>query len=290
MRVLIVGCGYVGLALGARLVQQGHAVWGLRRDTEHAGELGSAGIKPVRADITHLGSLPELGHGFDWVVNCVSASGGGAQESERIYLQGTKNLVAWLSKAPPATFLYTSSTSIYGQVDGSRVDEYAPTEPESATARILVKTERLLLDASAKTGFPSVVLRVAGIYGPRRAYWLDQVRSGQARIEGAGERWINMIHRDDVAGAILTGLAQGQPGRVYNAVDDEPVAQAALLQWLSTRLGCPLPAVAGTGELRAVKNRGLTNKRVSNERLKTELGYRFEFPTFRQGYESLLTG
>ena len=289
MRVLIVGCGYVGLALGARLVQQGHAVWGLRRTTEHAGELGSAGISPVRGDITDPESLPELGRGFDWVVNCVSASGGGAREYDQIYLEGTRNLVSWLSKALPAKFLYTSSTSVYGQVDGCRVDEHSPTEPESATARILVETERLLLAGWEKTGFPAVALRVAGIYGPHRAYWLDQVRSGQARAQGAGERWINMIHRDDVVGAILAGLTLGQPGRVYNAVDDEPVTQTALLQWLSMRLGCPLSGMTSTWE-RAVKKRGLTNKRVSNERMKIELGYCFEFPTFRQGYESLLSG
>src|SRR5579859_6870496 len=115
MKVLIVGCGYIGKVLGAELVRQGHQVTGLRRtDSAHA-ELRAAGIIPAIADVTRPESLRDLEPGYDWVVNCVSASGGGVGEYERVYLAGTRNLISWISAAPPQKLVYTSSTSVYGQ-------------------------------------------------------------------------------------------------------------------------------------------------------------------------------
>jgi nucleoside-diphosphate-sugar epimerase len=288
MRVLIVGCGYVGLALGKELVRQGHSVCGLRRSDRLDGELGSAGIAPVKADVTVPESFPPLGDGFDLVVYCVSASGGSAAEYERIYVRGMRHVISWLSAVPPAKFVYTSSTSVYGQTDGSSVDETSPTEPLAATGKILVKGEKVLLKAAEETGFPAVVLRVAGIYGPGRTYWLDQVRAGAVQADGANGRIVNMVHREDVVGAVIAALTLGRPGQVCNAVDDEPVNQLALLQWLSKRLGSRLgPAIAAEAD--GLRKRGLTNKRVSNARLKQELGYRFKFPSFREGFESILS-
>jgi nucleoside-diphosphate-sugar epimerase len=88
-----------------------------------------------------------------WVVNCVSASGGGVEKYREVYLQGMRNLIEWLGTAPPKKFVYTSSTSVYGQNDGSLVKENSSTEPAAETARILVETERVLLEA-AREGMP----------------------------------------------------------------------------------------------------------------------------------------
>jgi len=287
MRVLIIGCGYVGTALGAELVRHGHSVWGNRRTNQADGMLKALGIAPLHADVTTPATLSRLAGSYDWVVNCVSASGGGAAEYERVYLLGTSNLIASLSTAPLVKFVYTSSTSVYGQTDGNWVDETSPTASEVQTSAVLLRTEELLLSAAASKLFPSVVLRVAGIYGPGRAYWLEQVRSGAARVEGTGDRVLNMIHRDDVVGAIIAALARGKPGRIYNAVDDEPVSQLTLLQWLSSRLHCPLPPAIAAHQS-TIRKRGLTSKRVSNQRLKSELGYQFKFPTFREGFELIV--
>jgi nucleoside-diphosphate-sugar epimerase len=283
MRVLIVGCGYVGTPLGAELVKQGHEVFGLRRNTGAEAHFQSAGIKPLTADITRAEQLAQLPATYDWVVNCVSASGGGAEEYREVYLQGTRNLIEWLGAAPPKKFVYTSSTSVYGQNDGSLVKETSPTEPAAETAKSLVETERILLDAVRQTNFPAVILRLAGIYGPGRGYWFKQYLKNEARIEGTGARILNMIHRDDVAGAIIAALKSGRPGEIYNAVDDEPVSQLNFFQWLSGPLGKELPPSLPE-DTDAEHKRGVTNKRVSNRRLKMELGYQFKYPTFRQGY------
>jgi nucleoside-diphosphate-sugar epimerase len=119
MRVLIVGCGYVGLPLGSELVRQGHAVFGLRRSVGTQTEMNAAGIQPLVDDITKEEDLARLPGGFDWVVNTVSSSRGGEEEYRQIYLDGTSKLVKWLSTKPIAKFVYTSSTSVYGQNDGS---------------------------------------------------------------------------------------------------------------------------------------------------------------------------
>lgn len=285
MRVLIIGCGYVGLPLGAELVRCGHEVLGLRRSGSAHGELEASGVMPLAADITKPADLARLPAGYDWVVNCVASSGGGVEDYRRLYLQGARNLVAWLSPAPPQKFVYTSSTSVYGQTDGSLVNETSPTDPVAETAKVLLETEQVFLAAARTTALPAVILRLAGIYGPGRGYWFRQYLKNEARIQGQGARMLNMIHRDDVVGAIIAALHQGLPGEIYNAADDEPVSQLGFFEWLSSSLGRSLPPSIPQAEDAAGK-RGLTNKRVSNHKLKTELGYQFKYPTFREGYSA----
>ena len=336
MRVLIVGCGYVGLPLGAELAGQGHEVFGLRRARAAEAELKAAGVRLLTADITAMADLQKLPGPFDWVVNTVAPHKGGVEEYRHVYLHGMRNLVAWLGPMPPEKFVYTSSTSVYGQTDGSWVDERSPTEPASDTSRILLETEEVLRAAARSADFspipsplpkvaekrtkvraplltprrspprcdeatarrvgsgtevgapllknlPAVILRVAGIYGPGRGYWFQQYLRGEATMPEGGKRILNMIHRDDLAGIIIAALKQGQPGEIYNAVDDEPVAQIDFFRWLSQTLRREMPPFAAATQEPARK-RGFTEKRVSNEKLRTQLGYAFKYPTFRQGF------
>jgi nucleoside-diphosphate-sugar epimerase len=291
MRVLIVGCGYVGLPLGVELARQSHEVFGLRRSAAAEQELKTAGIHPLFADITKLDELKKLPRDFDWVVNCTASGGGSADDYRQIYLEGNCNLVSWLADSPPKKFIYTSSTSVYGQNDGSLVTEKSPVEPDTDMAKVLVEAEKLLLEAAGgsrgrsppQKKFPAVILRVAGIYGPGRGHWLKQFLKNEARIEGDGARFLNMIHRDDVVGCIIAALENGLASEIYNAVDDEPVSQIDFFQWLAASLG-KLPPPSVSEDVQTVRKRGATNKRASNHRLKTELGYQFKHPNFRIGY------
>lgn len=286
MRVLIVGCGYVGLPLGAELTRLSHEVSGLRRSVSAENELKAAGIQPVFGDVTKPETLSMLPQNFDWVVNCVAA-GGDAEDYRQIYLQGTRNLIEWLAPNPPKKFVYTSSTSVYGQTDGSQVKESSPTEPLVETAKILVETEKLLLAAVAERKFPAVILRVAGIYGPDRGHGFKQFLKNEARMEGDGSRFLNMIHRDDLIGCIIAALKNGRPGEIYNAADDESVSQLHFFQWLTQALDKPLPPSEPENP-DAARKRGVTNKRVSNRKLKMELGHQFKYPNFREGYSAEL--
>ncbi len=284
MKALVAGCGYVGMALGAELVRQGHEVHGLRRTHNGEEQMRMLGIHPQIADITKRESLDSLPTDFDWVVNCSSASGGGSEEYRRVYVEGNRNLTDWLAGSGLRKFVYTSSTGVYGQNDGSGVDESSPTCPEAETGKILVEAEQVLRGAAARA-LPAVILRLAGIYGPARGYWLKQFLSGEARLEGNGSRILNLIHLDDVVGAIIAALHHGQPGEAYNVVDDEPVSQLAMFEWLAAKLGRSLPPPGPAATFR----RAATNKSVSNRRLHSQLGYKLKFPSFREGFSVELT-
>jgi nucleoside-diphosphate-sugar epimerase len=285
MRALIVGCGYVGLPLGQELRRAGHEVFGLRRSVNADAELREAGIQPVTADITRPETLHHLSGSFDWVIHCVAAGGRDPEAYRQLYVEGTRNLLRHLAPEPPQRFVYTSSTGVYAQDDGSWVDEESPTEPTSETGRLLREAEQVLLSAYQETRFPAILLRLAGIYGPGRGYWLKSFLSGTATLEGPGDRFLNMVHRDDVVAAVLAALHRGKPGEICNVVDDEPVRQRDLYCWLAETLHQPMPPSAappsGHGRRRA------TNKRISNHKLKTWLQAPLRYPTFRQGFDSV---
>jgi nucleoside-diphosphate-sugar epimerase len=287
MRVLIVGSGYVGFKLASDLARHGHEVLGVTRTSYHAPLLNAAGIVPLSADVSVPESCANLPRDCDWVVLCVSTRGGGVSEYERTYLQSARNLLQCMAKIPPAKFVFTSSTSVYGQTDGSMVDESSPANPLAPSAQVLLQTETLLCSAAVEHDFPAVVLRVGAIYGPQRTHWIERIQKGLGELDLCSNRLMNMIHRDDVAGAIVAALKRGKPGEIYNAVDDAPVRQADLLQWLSCKLHKPCEPV-GHSLTSFDSPRLLTSKAVSNRKLKLELGYTFKFPTFREGYLSIL--
>ncbi|MDX1951132.1 MAG: SDR family oxidoreductase [Verrucomicrobiota bacterium] len=277
MRVLIIGCGYVGLAVAERFLSQGHTVIAMRRTRP---ENLDPDIHLLQGDITQPESLQTMTPDFDWVINTVSSSRGGSEEYRAVYLEGTRNIINWLQDSPLQKFVYTSSTSVYGQVNGEYVTENSPTSPQTPTSQILVETEQLILEKSS-SGFPGVILRVSGIYGPERGHLFHQYLGSEAKISGSGDRLLNMIHRDDLAGIIEAALTRGIPGNIYNATDSCPVTQLEFFQWLSQELKKPLPPVET--EPLSSRKRATTSKRVSNQRL-AELGYLLRYPTFREGY------
>jgi nucleoside-diphosphate-sugar epimerase len=144
-----------------------------------------------------------------------------------------------------------------------------------------------LIDAVAQKIIPAVILRAAGIYGPERGHWFKHFLKNEAHIEGDGARFLNMIHRNDLVGCIIAALKNGRAGEIYNAVDDEPVSQLHFFQWLAQAVDKPLPPSVPE-DPDAVRKRGGTNKRVSNRKLKMELGHQFKYPNFRIGYSAEL--
>jgi nucleoside-diphosphate-sugar epimerase len=286
MRALIIGCGYVGSALAMELARRGHTVEAVRRTEVRNEQLEAAGVRVLTADITNPRDLPRLETSYDWVVNCVAPSSGGPAAYSSVYLEGNQNLVSHFKGSGIRKFVYTSSSGVYGQDDGSEVFEDCPAVPESDTGRILRQAEIALLDAHANLKFPGIILRVSGIYGPGRSYWLRMFLAGEADFH-PDSRYMNMIHRDDVVGAIIIALEKGKAGEIYNASDNEPVRQSDLFAWLADRTGRPAPQ-PGSGPGGEPRRRTVTNKRISNRKLREELGWQPGYPTFREGYSALL--
>jgi nucleoside-diphosphate-sugar epimerase len=288
MRVLIAGCGYLGLALAARLSLNGHRVSGLRRSP--------AGIEPgeaapfdfVTADLTRPETLTRLAEiPWDWVIQCAAPTEGTETAYRAVYRDGSLNLLRALSPRPPRGFVFVGSTSVYGQTDGSRVDESTPAHPLDFSGRILRESEDALL-AAAPPDSPVWVLRAAGIYGPGRNR-IERVRNGfRPSPQDAGRR-MNLIHRDDLAAAIQAVLEARPRSRIFNVCDGVHPTQAEFHAWLANRLGVPGSAAsAGNSAPSARRSRSFTDKCVVADRLRRETGWEPAHPDFRAGYESLL--
>jgi len=267
-RVLIAGCGFVGLATARLFVQRGWEVIGCTHSDESAAKLSGEAFQVMACDISDRASVEaRAGLGpFDAVVHCASSGRGGAEAYRRVYLEGSRNLASVFAPAP---MLFTSSTSVYAQTDGAWVTEDSPAEPQRETGLLLRETEDLVV---AQKG---IVARLAGIYGPARSVLLRKFFDGTAIIEGDGSKWINQVHRDDIASAIVH-LVTSRASGIFNVNDDRPLPQRELYAWLAERFSLPLPP---SGPIDTNRKRGWTNKRVSNARLR-EFGWAPQFPSF----------
>ncbi|MDJ0848109.1 MAG: NAD-dependent epimerase/dehydratase family protein [Myxococcota bacterium] len=275
-RVLIAGCGYVGSALGAELVRDGHEVFGLRRRVDGLPQ----GVVPVQADLSAASTLDTLPDRLDFVLYLAGPSGREDAFYRAAYVEGLGNVVQALDarRQRPKRVLFASSTGVYAQAKGEWVDEESPTEPTQFSGRRLLEGEELLLASP----FAATVVRFAGIYGPRRTSLIDRVRTGSATFRTGRPHYTNRIHRDDCVGALRHLMGLEAPDKLYIAVDSEPASESDVLRWLAGALGAPPPRSTRESGPRL---RG--NKRCRNARL-LATGYELRYPSFRDGYTALL--
>jgi nucleoside-diphosphate-sugar epimerase len=267
-RILIAGCGYVGQAAADLFHAAGWAVEGWTLSATSAAGLATKPY-PVRGvDLSQRAQVAERAAAFDAVIHCASSRGGDAKTYRRIYLNGARNLV---ESFPGSKLLFTSSTSVYAQRDGSWVSEESETKPMRETGRILLEAERLVLNRGG------IVARLAGIYGPGRSALLSKFLIGTAIVDPQNDRFINQVHRDDIASTLFFLLSRKAEGaQVYNVVDDQPILQSECYRWLAQKLNRPLPPI---GKSTQERKRGESNKRVSNAKLRRR-GWTPRYPTF----------
>ncbi|MFM9031209.1 MAG: NAD-dependent epimerase/dehydratase family protein [Opitutaceae bacterium] len=285
--LFIAGCGYVGAAVARLALERGVRVTALTRNPVRAAALRELGVKVVVADLASDAWHREVPAAPRWVVNCVSSSGGGVDGYRKSYVEGTTSLVRWVENAGGTdALLYTGSTSVYPQGAGERVDETSPVGAADERGALLLEAERLVQEA-ARAARRRFVLRLAGIYGPSRHHWLEQVRTGE--VSGGGEHRLNLIHRDDAAAAILACLSSelGPGAHVFNVADDAPTPKAEVAAWLAQRMALPRPQF--TGVAHPARCAVVPDRVIVNAALRRETGWRPSFPTFREGYESILS-
>ena len=271
-RVLIAGCGDVGIELATRLHADGFQVTGIRRRPAGMPDF----ITPLQADLAQAESLPRLAQGFDYLVYLASADGYSEAAYRNAYMEGPRSLLEWIigQGHVPRRMLFVSSTSVYSEEGGGWVDEDSPVRTGHFGPDSLLAGEQI----AARSPIESVVVRFGGIYGPGRSALLDRVRAGTATCTlGA---YTNRIHRDDCAGVLAHLLALDEVKRVYLAVDSDPAPACEVQTWLADRLDAPAPQV--------MQRNGRYNKRCSNQRL-LATGYQFLYPSYRQGYEHLIS-
>ncbi|WP_408957330.1 SDR family oxidoreductase [Natrinema sp. 74] len=290
MKVAILGCGYVGLELGRQLAARGHEPIGVRRSAAGLERIEEAGFEAVQADITDraaLAAVPDV----DAIVFAASSGGRGAEAAREVYVDGLRTAIEAFGKREesPERLVYTSSTGVHGNHDGDWVDEETPLEPTTEKTDVLAEAERIALEHPPEYGYEGTVARYAGLYGPDR-YRLERYLEGPVT-----EGYLNMVHRDDAAGAVRYLLAEDHArGEVVQVVDDEPASKWAFADWLADECGVERPPkrtkadrLADDDISAAARRRILTSKRCSNEKLRG-VGYEFAAPTFRTGYRAAI--
>ncbi|MBI3205212.1 MAG: NAD(P)H-binding protein [Myxococcales bacterium] len=273
---MIAGAGYVGGRLGELLAARGDEVFAVRRSISGL----PPGVTPVAADLLDRSALAALPGRWDAVVFCAGPSESTREAYRRTYL-GALGVVLDALSERSARFVFTSSTAVYAQTDGSWVDEASPAEATHFSGATLLEAEALL-----RTRRPDAVsLRLGGIYGPGRASLVAAVRRGEATFAEGDRRAVNRFHRDDCAGALAHLVGLSAPRSVYLGVDDEPASRRDVLCWIAQRVGAPAPHE--TPERAESARRGGGHKRCSNARLRGS-GYALAFPTYREGYASVI--
>ena len=267
--LLLVGHGYLGRRIAFDFAGAGWRVLAVSR----SGEDGSRACDV--SDFDAVAALP----GADFIVHCAASGRGGPESYQQVYVNGCRNLTRCFPGVP---LLFTSSTSVYGQTDGSVVTEESPAEPDRETGRLLLEAERITLDAGG------IVARLSGIYGPQRSVILRKFLAGEAMIEEDGRRFLNQIHRDDAARAVLHLAQSGIRGAVFNVSDSQPMSQIDTYRGLASMFQRPLPP---SGPRDTGRKRGWTHKQVSNAKLRAS-GWQPVFPSFldaaRQVAETLI--
>ena len=269
-RVLILGCGYVGSAVAQALARAGCDVIATTTRAENADRVRTLGATPLVVTLAETDRLHELLHDREVVYLCVGAGRGG-QSYREVYLEGAENLVRAIGGTSVARIVYTSSTRVYAQDDGSWVGEDSVTQPTDEDGRILVETERVLLDAGSRAAdsgqIAVTVLRLGGIHGPSREL-AGRIHAAAGTTRDGGEAFVNLIHRDDIVAAMVV-LGGVHHHGVLNLVSDEPILRRELYDRVLADAGlAPIKWSIPSGD-------GRRGKRVRNELAKKTLGLSF---------------
>jgi nucleoside-diphosphate-sugar epimerase len=283
MRLFCFGCGYTAEALIRRLAPREMTFAGTRTRRHeatpalpgltlmaYAGDAPSAEVRRALADTTHvLVSIPPDLEG-DAVL--------------RHYAEDLAGLpqLAWVG--------YLSSVGVYGDCQGAWVSEDTPARPSTERSLRRLQAEQAWRAFAQALRGRVEIFRLAGIYGPGRSV-LDSLRQGRARRIIKPGQIFNRIHVDDIARSLLAAIDMDTGHRLYNVSDDEPAPPQDVVAYAAELLGLPLPqevALDAAGLSGMAASFWSENRRVSNARLRQELGVTLTYPTYREGLRALL--
>lgn len=288
-RILVVGCGDIALRV-ASLLREGHPpahplrvlrarcrLFGLARRTEHYAGLRALGIVPLSGDLDDRASLARTAGLADMVLHFAPPNQGG-------YDRRTRNLLAALSHGTlPKRFIYISTSGVYGDCGGARIDETRPLHPQTARAQLRADAERQIRNWAKRNRVNASILRVPGIYAADRLP-LERLRSGTPAILTGEDSYTNHIHADDLARIVIAALRHGRPNRVYHASDDGEMKMGDYFDAVADARDLPRPlrlprAQVERGVPPALWSFMNESRRLTNTRLKTELKVRLLYPT-----------
>ncbi len=287
MSLLIVGCGYLGRRVAVDYVGRGEAVFGVTRSDEGAEALAALGVRPVIADVLDPDALAAL-PAVDRVLYAVGYDRGAGPSKRSVYVDGLRNVLEGLPSGV-SRVVYVGSTSVYGDGDGGWVEEETPAVPITEAGRICLDAEHALADWAARSGVSTVVLRCSGLYGPGRIIRRTLIERGEP-IPGDPERTLSLIHIDDAARAAAAALDAASPASLYLATDDRPVPRREYYRVVAETLGAPSPTYVPPAPGSPEAARDVVDRKISNRRLRSELGVELRYPDVTAGVPAALRG
>ncbi|MBL8820367.1 MAG: NAD-dependent epimerase/dehydratase family protein [Planctomyces sp.] len=243
--LLIAGCGYLGRRVASRLLGQGHTVGAITRSAAKLSDLAECGLRIFEADLVtqvpNLKSTP-----FDAVLWCIGYEPNSVQSRQQVWTHSIRNLLSAFTSSGLTRFVMTSSVSVYGDSEGSTVDEFTPCSPTTDGGKAILEAESLLRELLTRHS-PAprcTIARLAGIYGPNRLLRKLSDLEARAPITGPPDDWMNLIHVDDAAEIIYKLLRCNHPPELINLVSHPTVTRRLYYSTLADVSKVPAPIFA----------------------------------------------
>ena len=278
MNVLVIGCGAVGWRVARALRENGHRVIGSTRSPSKAERLDGEGIEPILFDVSDPGTfdaLPEV----DLCIHCLGFDRASGVGREAVIVEGLRRTLGRL-EGRIGRLVACGTIGVYGDHGGAWIDERTTAEPLSESGRIALDAERLVEAFGGRDGVPSTVLRLAGLYGPGRIIRRAAIEAGEP-IASDATAFLNLVHLDDAAAAIVAASTAESPAPLYLVADDRPLRRDAYYEELARALNAPPPRFTAGGDREP-------NRRISNRKIKDELGFEPTYPDVTLGLRALL--
>ena len=281
MRLFVFGLGYSSRAFVEEVRQRFSWVGGTTRSAEKAEALREAGIEPFLFD--GFSASPEISKALASASHVLLSIAPGDEGDAALQLHGHD-----IASARPEWIGYLSTVGVYGDHGGDWVDEETHCKPVSRRSVLRVAAETDWLDFAANETLNLQIFRLSGIYGPGRNAFVNLEKGKAKRLIKPGQVF-NRIHVSDIAGALAASLTEPNT-RIYNVTDDEPCPPQDVVEYAAKLMGVEPPPEIDfeTADISPMARSFYgENKRVSNERIKRELGYRFRFPNYRVALDTL---
>jgi len=281
---LIVGCGYVGQRLAARLAAE--STTGLVRTAQSAEALQRQGVEPLILDLDQ--PLSPLTRHWQEIYYFAPPPKQGQQDTRLTFF-----LHALGAQTPDIRLVYLGTTGVYGDCAGAWVDEQHPVKPQVDRALRRHDAEQQLHQWRTKTGNEVVLLRVAGIYGPNKLP-LSRLRQHKPMISPEFAPWTNRIHVDDLVQVCMAAMARGKDREIYNVSDGQPGNMADYFNQVADAAGLPRPPLVSADETAGQLSSGLRSylaesRRIDNRKMLQDLHIQLKYSTLAQGLDHSLS-
>jgi len=287
-KILIVGYGDIG-ARAAELLSSRYRVYALTRSEKATQRARHQGVIPVPGDLDYPATLGRIVGLADTVLHFAPPQRNGPHDLR------TRHLLAALTKGKilPRRLIYISTTGVYGDCHGERVDETRAPHPTTPRALRRADAEASLRRWGTRNGVRVSILRVPGIYAPDRLP-VERLEQRIPALRAEDDGYTNHIHADDLARIVAAALTHGRPGRVYNAADDTPMKMADYFDLVADHYQLERPRRVSWPEAQKEISPGMLSymnesRRIANDRIKQELGVRLRYPGVREGLEGMIS-